>query len=485
MTNIVPIEMRPPSRAVAYIRVSDEHGRGEALTSPAIQLASIQEHCSRMGYNLVETLEDIDLTGRFWKRRQVERAITLIEQGDADVLVVWKISRVARNRRDWAVAVDRIETIGGRLESATEPNDSNASGRFARGVLAELAAFEAERIGETWAETHARRASQGLPHSGAERWGYKYNAHAKIHEVDPVTGPELAQAYRRYIGGASIYTITADLNDRGFRTSSGFGRKRTHGHWTTVTLRRLLDAGFGAGFIISKGERRPGAHAAVIEPHEWEAYVAARDARRPKRSSERSRYLLSGLVRCACGSAMSGGQFGRGRTAAFRCGDAATRRTHKATYPKMTELEALVLEWLATVADEVDDALESAQQTARSDRAVDPDAELARQALDLSNELELVTREYLRKVIPEPTYISIRDGLVTKQAALESRRRSVRVAARRPTVSVLAGSLLERWDEDDVESRRAALRELISHVLVTPPSLGGTRTISIVAAWED
>src|SRR6476620_633495 len=101
---------RPP-RAVAYIRVSDEGGRGEDLMSPQIQLAAIRAYCQRRGYELVRVLEDIDLTGRFWKRRQVETAIAMIEAREAEVVCVWKISRVARNRLDWAIAVDRVERI--------------------------------------------------------------------------------------------------------------------------------------------------------------------------------------------------------------------------------------------------------------------------------------------------------------------------------------------------------------------------------------
>lgn len=478
--------VRPATRAVAYIRVSDEHGRGEALTSPEIQLTAIRDHCARAGYVIVEVLEDLDRTGRLWKRRQVERAVAMIEDGEADVLVVWKISRVSRNRRDWAIAVDRVESAGGHMESATEPNDRNASGRFSRGMLAELAVFESERIGETWAETHERRASQGLPHSGAPRWGYAYNATLKLHEVDPITGPELAQVYRRYVAGSSIYSLTLDLNDRGFRTASGYGNQRTHGHWSTVTLRRVLDSGFGAGFIVVKGQRRPGAHEAVIGAEEWEAYLSARDERRPKRSSERSRYLLSGLVRCSCGSAMNGGAFGRQRTLTYRCGAAASRGVHKNHYPKMAELEAIVLGWLASLASEIDDASVSAARVAASQvRATSDGEKLNRELLSVTAQLEALTREYLKGVIPESTYVALRDELVAQQESLGARQRASRVASRRPDVATLAGSLIERWDEDDVETRRAALRELIRHVVVEPATPTHARVVTVVPHWTD
>jgi hypothetical protein len=57
---------RPP-RAGAYVRVSDEGGRGDDLTSPQIQMTAIGNHCARRGYGRVLVLEHIDRTGRVWK----------------------------------------------------------------------------------------------------------------------------------------------------------------------------------------------------------------------------------------------------------------------------------------------------------------------------------------------------------------------------------------------------------------------------------
>jgi site-specific DNA recombinase len=66
----------------------------------------------------------------------------MLEHDEADVIVVWRWSRVSRNRLDWAVAVDRVEAVGGRLDSATEPFDVRTpTGRFARGTLAKFATY--------------------------------------------------------------------------------------------------------------------------------------------------------------------------------------------------------------------------------------------------------------------------------------------------------------------------------------------------------
>jgi DNA invertase Pin-like site-specific DNA recombinase len=173
-----------PPRVVAYVRVSQER---EGMISPELQLAAIEQVCDRFGYLLVATISDLDLSGQFWKRRQVEVAVQMIEDGAADVVMVWKWSRFARNRRDWALAVDRIESAGGRLESATEPVDASTSaGRLARGLLAEFAAFESERAGDMWREAQQRRTRAGLPGTGREHFGYRYRAGQYL--PHPVTG---------------------------------------------------------------------------------------------------------------------------------------------------------------------------------------------------------------------------------------------------------------------------------------------------------
>jgi hypothetical protein len=108
------------------------------MISPELQDNAVAEYCVRRDEAVVAMLIDLDLCGRFWKRRQVERAVTMIELRVADVLVVSKWSRVSRNRRDWAAAV-------------------------ARGVLAELAAYESERAADGFRETQVRRVRLGLP----------------------------------------------------------------------------------------------------------------------------------------------------------------------------------------------------------------------------------------------------------------------------------------------------------------------------------
>lgn len=454
----------PATRAVAYIRVSKER---DGMISPELQLASIEQHCERLGYVIVDTITDLDLTGRFWKRRQVERAIGLIEAGEADVLVVWKVSRVSRNRKDWAIAVDRVEGVGGRMESATEPMDTTtSSGRFARGMLAELAAFESERIGEQWKETHERRVRQGLPANGKPRFGYQYDK-AVGFTPDPVTGPVLREMYERYLSGQSVYSLVKFLNDGTTRPVTGYGVS-ADGLWSARTIRRILDQGFGAGYITRHGERIQGSHPALITPAQWEEYLSRREARRVNRRIERSPYLFSGLIRCSCGSPMNAGLFGTAHTAKYRCKAAAEKRSHAGGYVMASLVERAVLEQLAEWAADIDaEAAEASKMTAHTVSASDRAKELARQVTKLDSKLDQLTLKMLDGTVPQDSYTRLRDELATQKKPLEEALRAASVAVTKPPVT-LVPELLENWALLPVESRRDILTRLIRFIEVRP-----------------
>ena len=261
-----PVPDAPP-RAVIYIRQSV--ARDDSV-SPDLQETACRDYARRQGYQVVDVITDLGISGRTWKRAGVARTMALIEDGGADVILLWKWSRLSRSRRDWAIAVDKVDVAGGRIESATEAVDvSTATGRLARGVLAEFAAFESDRIGEVWKEVHAERLSRGLVPNGNRRFGYIWDRDADLHIPHPIEGPALAWAYERFAAGESLYSIVKSFNQRGLVTTKG-------GAWSHRILRKCMDNGFAAGLVHWGGVKYPGAHEAVVAPDLWQAYLDRR-----------------------------------------------------------------------------------------------------------------------------------------------------------------------------------------------------------------
>jgi DNA invertase Pin-like site-specific DNA recombinase len=461
-------------RALAYIRVSQEGGRGDDLISPQIQLDAIERHCEQHGHTIIETLEDIDLSGRFWKRRQTERAIQRIEAGEADVLVVWKQSRVSRNRVDWNIAVDRVEAAGGRIESATEPLDTTtSSGRFARGVLAELAAFESERIGETWKETHLNRVKRGLPHGGGKRFGY--DTAKGGYTVNPEESAVLRQLYLDYCAGKG-FSALVDLSG-------------AHGGPTSdVGLKRMLDRGFGAGLLWVRGQHVAGAHEPVITAEEFERYQIARAKRAGRPRAESSPYPFSGLVVCWCGRKMNGNVYKdkRDGSSGYRYNCTAYRSSNGHTTTVSQRLvDAAVVEFLSGVADRINAGeLEGSRRPARVDARPKIAADLAKTIV----RLDALTVKYLDGDVSKDVYERLRGSLLDDRASYTSRlaQLDAQEQAASGGVQRMVPDLLRHWDIMPAVPKRAVLEKLVARIEVPA---GGTRwdpkKLVVVPIWDD
>ena len=206
-----------------YGRVSAVMGRGEDLTSPELQEHVTRNYCARRGYDPVQWLCDVDLSGRSWSRRQVEQAVRMVEAHEVEVIVVPRWSRFTRNLRDYVMQTARVEAAGGRVESALEETDpATAAGLLQRDLFAILAQWESRKIGEQWKETHERRRREGLPHAMGPRLGYRivkgrYRRH-------PTEGPIVTELYAHYLDGTGFVSLTHWLESQGI-VSPRHGRR--------------------------------------------------------------------------------------------------------------------------------------------------------------------------------------------------------------------------------------------------------------------
>ena len=467
-----PVPQTAP-RALALVRVSRER---EGMVSPELQDTAIGDHCARSGYRITNRMEGLDESGsraksRWWAR--LDEAVSLVEAGEVDVIVVWKFSRTARNRLKWAVALDRVEAAGGRLESATEQVDTTTStGRFTRGMLAELNAFEAERIGEQWKEAHSRRLSMGLPSRGGDRFGYVRDGDR--YTPDEVTGPVLAGMFAAYVDGVGFQSIARQVNAAGHRTLSGRP-------WSSERVADVLDSGFGAGQLVVGSRREaswvPGVHEPVVDARVWEAYREAREARRGAPGSSRPPlYPLSGLLRCGdCGAAMHATALGRWPGYGFICGRWAKTGEGRCVTVSRAKAERVVKEWLAVLAGQIESsaAREAVRAAAQVVAHTDATA-LRRQVTRLEARLAKLTVGWTEGLVPDQAYATTRDQLQGEQAALLARAREAESRSRsldRPAAPMVT-AILESWDTQEPAALRDLMSGVIARVVVHRPEDG-------------
>lgn len=493
----------PQRRGLGLIRVSKER---DGMTSPEMQQTAIQQYADAQGIRIVDWVEGIDESGSdrksaWWPR--LDQSIARMEAREIDVIVVWRFSRVGRQRLRWAIALDRVDTLGGMILSANEPIESaTASGRFARGMLGEINAYQSELIGEQWRETHDRRRRAGLPHGGHQRFGYSRSFHAsgcsssceraKPHgefTPDPVTGPILAEIYRRAIRGEGSGRITRWLNEAGILTTQG-------NPWINTNLYQMLDGGFGAGLVVhrpgwkntrlpkSEWTFYPGAHDAVIDADEWAAYWQRRlTLSDPSRSIE-ARHLLTSLLYCGdCGGRMN---YSHHR---YVCVQAARSKGLSRTVVTITaeSTERALEQWVMGLANDADSlfAAKAATQKRRV-RSVNDAEAIQRKVARIDERMAALTIQQLDGVgIPDAAYQATIRRLDAERSSLTSRQKAVELvnAQREVDVRKVARTLAAFWPRLETHDRRQGLLKLVSGVIVRPGPISDR--LIIIPKWDE
>lgn len=97
-------------------------------------------------------------------RPQLQRALARLCAGD--VLVVWKLDRVARSLGDLLTILDRLKSSGASIRSLTEPIDTSSPiGEFTFQILGAVAQLERSMIRERV------MAGQAAARARGKRWG--------------------------------------------------------------------------------------------------------------------------------------------------------------------------------------------------------------------------------------------------------------------------------------------------------------------------
>jgi DNA invertase Pin-like site-specific DNA recombinase len=301
---------RPPEtnlRALIYCRVSnDAGGRGRSVHE---QRADCERECQRNGWNVVEVLTDNDVgASKHSAGQRVEwaRAKALLANAEADVLETWESSRAQRDLaayielRELCTGADVLWSYSGDVYDMTNPDDA-----YRTGADALDAEREAGRTSKRVKRAIAANARAGMPSGGSVPFGYRRVHDPETFEmirtdIDPVTGPLVAELVRRVIAGASLGTLTRELNTSGVTTTRG-------NLWTTTTLRQMLISPTYAGWRVHQGEVLRDVVAKwepIISDDEHRAVVAIlTDPSRRVAKGNRRNHELSGVARCdVCGA---------------------------------------------------------------------------------------------------------------------------------------------------------------------------------------
>ena len=128
--------------AVIYIRVSTKE-QTENLSLPT-QLRACEEYCRREGFDVLERFKEEGESAKTADRTELQRLLTYCRthKGRVHFLIVFNLTRFARDKYDHFALRSHLQSLGISLRSATEPIDDSSTGKLMEGVLAAFAQFD-------------------------------------------------------------------------------------------------------------------------------------------------------------------------------------------------------------------------------------------------------------------------------------------------------------------------------------------------------
>ena len=128
--------------AVIYVRVSTKE-QTENLSLPT-QLRACEDYCRRHGYDVLERFHEEGESAKTTDRSQLQALLKYCRthKGKVHFVVVYNLTRFAREKYDHFALRAHLNSLGISLRSATEPIDDTSTGKLMEGVLAAFAQFD-------------------------------------------------------------------------------------------------------------------------------------------------------------------------------------------------------------------------------------------------------------------------------------------------------------------------------------------------------
>jgi DNA invertase Pin-like site-specific DNA recombinase len=321
-------------KVALYARVSSE--RQDKDLSISGQLKALREHAAKHDYSIVREFVDEPTSGRTSTRPAFQEMISLAKLKDPpfEIILVWKLSRFARNREDSIVYKSLLRRQGIEVVSINEKFDHTPGGHMLEGMIEVIDEFYSENLAQDVIRGMRESASRGYFSGGKPPYGY---AISKVRDgqrmrstlvPDSLTAPVVKRMFRECLSGKALRKIAKDLNKDGITTPKG---KR----WAGTSIYRILRNEAYVGTLVwgkrnsTDSVKVEDAWPAIIDRKSFDKIGSILETRGPKIIHPRrvvSAYLLSGLMKCAvCGEAMSGHSAKSGQFFYYRCANASKR----------------------------------------------------------------------------------------------------------------------------------------------------------------
>lgn len=291
-------------RCVIYCRKSSSDGLDRDYTSIDCQTDTcrmfIERHANDGWRFTGKVYADGGFSGGTTNRPDFQRMMDAVRTGEIDIIVIYKLDRISRNKRDFWNLAHELKQYGVIISTATQFVEMQTSGgRAATGVLMDFAEYEREIDSERInGQIRAARLA-GRWASAATPYGYMKSQHAEL-LVNEKEAERVRFLFERYLVIKSARQVAIELQDR-------FGDKEEGSPWTTRHVYRILENIAYKGLVTYKGREYKGIHMPLVSEEVWtkareiamENTVSKGDDQRVETVAEFKGVLKCGHCHCA------------------------------------------------------------------------------------------------------------------------------------------------------------------------------------------
>lgn len=310
-------------KVAIYARVSTNEQAEEGYSIDE-QVRLLRDWCKSHGYEVYKEYVDRGISGKSIKGRPALRQLLAdAKQKCFDIVVVWKMNRLARNILDLLKIVDLLEKSNISFRSYTENYETEtSSGKFQFHVMAAFAEFERANIAENVKMGMLARAKEGS-WNGGQVLGYDTiedtTKNGKRKTTRLVVNEKEAQTVRRifqlYVEGNGYKSIANTINKEGHRT-------KKNNFFSINAVKTILTNPIYIGYIRYNVRRNwaekrrnninpnpilvKGNHTPIISQEIWDkAQAIMKNRSKQPNRIHSGEYPLTGLLKCpSCGAGM-------------------------------------------------------------------------------------------------------------------------------------------------------------------------------------
>ncbi|MEM9446608.1 MAG: recombinase family protein [Verrucomicrobiota bacterium] len=160
-------------KSIGYCRVSTDEQAREGVSLLA-QQEKIKAYALIKDLELIEIVSDAGLSAKDLNRKGLQKALCMLQTGEANHLIVYKLDRLTRSTKDLlSLVYEKFIPHNISLHSITETLDTtSANGRFFLTMLGAMATWERETIRERTRDALSHKRQQGQ-WSGRIPYGFR------------------------------------------------------------------------------------------------------------------------------------------------------------------------------------------------------------------------------------------------------------------------------------------------------------------------